>query len=287
MLENVEKIIKKAKEGKYAIPQFNINDSTSAKFILEVCQEKKAPVILGCSEGALKYMGGPTIVVGIVKGLIKDLNITIPVVLHLDHGGSVEMCKKVIDAGFTSVMYDGSKLPIEQNVKNTLEVVSYAKKHNATVEAEVGTVGGTEDGVTGGVRYASLEECIKISKTGITMLAASLGSVHGFYHGEPNLGFKEMEIYAKKTNLPLVLHGGSGIPDEQIKKAIKSGETKININTEIQNAFNKGIEKYYKEKLNTSETGYMLKNITGKYAIPFAKKIVEEKIELFENYDKA
>ncbi|BDV02486.1 MAG: fructose-1,6-bisphosphate aldolase, class II [Candidatus Hepatoplasma vulgare] len=287
MLENVEKVIQKAKKGKYAIPQFNINDSTSAKFILEVCEEKKAPVILGCSEGALKYMGGPTVAVNLVKGLIKDLNITIPVILHLDHGQSIASCKKAIDAGFTSVMYDGSTLPIEQNVKNTIEVVEYARKHNATVEAEVGTVGGTEDGITGGVRYASLDECIKMSKTGISMLAASLGSVHGFYHGEPKLGFTEMETYAKETNLPLVLHGGSGIPDDQIKRAIMSGEAKININTEIQNAFNQGIAKYYKEKLNLNETGYMLKNITGKYAIPFAKAIVAEKIELFGNYNKA
>ncbi|CRX37069.1 / iolJ / 6-phospho-5-dehydro-2-deoxy-D-gluconate aldolase /:559605 Reverse [Candidatus Hepatoplasma crinochetorum] len=287
MLSNAKKILNDAKKGKYAVGQYNINNLEWTKATLEVCQEMKAPVILGTSEGAVKYMGGFNAIVGMVEGLIKDLKITIPVVLHLDHGQSVENCKKAIDAGYKSVMFDGSNLDINENVKRTKEVVNYANKHNASVEAEVGTVGGNEDGVVGGINYASLKECESIADTGITMLAASLGSVHGHYEGKPKLGFDEMVKYAKATNLPLVLHGGSGIPDDQIKKAIASGEAKINVNTEIQEAFTKGIRKYIEEKLDRKGTGYDPRKVIGTYAYKNMKETVSEKIKLFGTANKA
>lgn len=287
MLSNAKKILNDAKKGKYAVGQYNINNLEWTKAVLEVSQEKKAPVILGTSEGAVKYMGGFNAIVGMVEGLMKDLKITVPVVLHLDHGQSVENCKKAMDAGYKSVMFDGSELEINENVKRTQEVVNYANKHNASVEAEVGTVGGTEDGIVGGINYASLEECERITTTGITMLAASLGSVHGHYQGTPKLGFKEMSKYAKATNLPLVLHGGSGIPNDQIKKAIGCGEAKINVNTEIQEAFAKGIRKYIEEKLDQKGTGYDPRKIIGTYAYKYMKETVSEKIKLFGTANKA
>ncbi|BDV03758.1 MAG: fructose-1,6-bisphosphate aldolase, class II [Candidatus Hepatoplasma scabrum] len=287
MLSNAKKILNDAKKGKYAVGQYNINNLEWTKAVLETCQEMKAPVILGTSEGAVKYMGGFHAIVGMVEGLMKDLKITIPVVLHLDHGQSVENCKKAIDAGYKSVMFDGSSLNIKENVLKTKEVVEYANKHQASVEAEVGTVGGNEDGVVGGINYASLSECESIAATGITMLAASLGSVHGHYVGKPKLGFKEMEIYAKATNLPLVLHGGSGIPNEQITKAIAAGEAKINVNTEIQEAFAKGIRRYIEEKLDQKGMGYDPRKIIGTYAYKNMKDTVAEKITLFGTKNKA
>lgn len=281
MIENGKKWIVIANKKHFAIPQFNINNLEWAKAILEEANRLKSPIFLATSEGAVKYMGGFDTVYGITKGLIKDLKIEIPVFLHLDHGSSFESCKNAIDAGYSSVMIDGSSLPIEENLKLTKKVVDYAKKHDVMVEAEVGTVGGEEDGIIGGVKYASLEECLSMADIGINMLAASLGSVHGHYKGEPKLGFEEMKLYSEKTKLPLVLHGGSGIPDFQIKKAIEMGESKININTEIQEAYAKGIRKYIEEKKDLTGKGFDPRKLIGTYAYPNMKKIVEEKILLF------
>jgi len=287
MLVNAKKMLIKAKAGKYAVAQININNLEWAKATLEVAQENESPIILGVTSGAAKYMGGFKTVVKMVEGLIDELNIKVPVAIHLDHGGTVKIAKEAIDAGFTSVMYDGSEDPIKKNVKDTTTVVKYAKTKDVSVEAEVGTVGGTEDGVTGGVNYASLEQCEMIAKSGIDFLAASLGSVHGDYVGEPNLGFAEMSEYSKATNLPLVLHGGSGIPEAMIKKAIAAGEAKINVNTELQQVFAKGIRKYIEENKDQKGTGFDPRKLIGTYAYPNMKKVVLDKIILFGSKNKA
>ena len=250
-LVNMVNMLTKAKEGKYAVGQFNINNLEWTKTILLTAQELNSPVILGVSEGAAKYMGGFNAVTGMVKGLIKDLNITVDVAIHLDHGQSFENCKKALDAGFTSVMIDGSHHPIDENIKMTKEVVDYAHAMGASVEAEVGTVGGNEDGVIGGIKYADLNECVRLVKeAGVDALAPALGSVHGPYQGEPVLGFVEMEAIGKATDMPLVLHGGTGIPDDKIQKAISCGTCKINVNTECQLAFNKILREFLADEKN-------------------------------------
>ncbi len=248
MLVNMTEMLNKAKDGKYAVGQFNINNLEWTRRILEAAEEMKAPVILGVSEGAAKYMGGFKTVCGMVKGMLEDLKISVPVAIHLDHGQSFENCKKAIDAGFTSVMIDGSHHPIDENIKMTKEVVDYAHAKGVSVEAEVGTVGGNEDGVIGGIKYADLNECVRLVKeAGVDCLAPALGSVHGPYKGEPVLGFVEMEAIKEATNMPLVLHGGTGIPDEMIKRAISCGTSKINVNTECQLAFHAEIKKVLSE----------------------------------------
>ena len=240
-LVNMCEMLKKAHEGHYAVGQFNINNLEWVSAILDECNELKCPVILGVSEGAIKYMGGCDTIVGMVKGYIKDNNITVPVALHVDHGSSFEVCKKAIDAGFTSVMIDASHHSLDENIKITKQVVDYAHARNVSVEAELGHVGGQEDNVVSqGVLYADKNECLKLVKeAGIDCLAPALGSVHGPYHGEPKLGFKEMEEINELVKIPLVLHGGSGIPDFQLKMAIDRGTSKINVNTENQQAFAK------------------------------------------------
>ena len=238
-LVSMKEMLLKAKEGKYAVGQFNINNLEWTYTILGKCQEINAPVILGVSEGAVRYMGGFHVVADMVKAVIKDKNITIPVALHLEHGSSFEICKAALDAGFTSVMIDASHHSFEENIRITKEVCEYAKKTGASVEAELGKVGGQEDDVVAETMYADFDECVKLAaETGIDALAPALGSVHGPYHGEPKLGFDEMKAIgdALKTT-PLVLHGGSGIPDEQIKRAIACGTCKINVNTEFQQAW--------------------------------------------------
>jgi fructose-bisphosphate aldolase class II len=233
-------MLNKALEGKYAVGQYNINNLEWTQAILGAAEQEKSPVILGVSEGAARHMGGFTTVVKMVEGLIIDMNITVPVAIHLDHGSSFDKCKAAIDAGFTSVMIDGSHHPIDENIEMTKKVVEYAHAKGVSVEAEVGTVGGQEDDVIGGIMYAKLDECVRIVKeTGIDTLAPALGSVHGPYHGEPNLGFKEMEEIRDATNIPMVLHGGTGIPEHDIKKAISLGTSKINVNTENQIVFAK------------------------------------------------
>lgn len=235
-LVNMKQMLIDARAGHYAVGQFNINNVEWVGAILDKCQELKTPVILGVSEGAKKYMGGWRVVVGIVDGYIRDNNITIPVALHLDHGSSFESCRDAINAGFSSVMIDASHHPLEENIKIVKQVVDYAHARDVSVEAELGHVGGQEDNVVSqGVIYADPNECVKlVSATGVDCLAPALGSVHGPYHGEPKLGFDEMENINNLLGIPLVLHGGSGIPDEQIRKAIDRGTAKINVNTECQ-----------------------------------------------------
>lgn len=237
---NMVDMLNKARSGHYAVGQFNINNLEWTKTILLTAQKLSSPVILGVSEGAAKYMGGFKTVANMAKGLVEDLNITVDVAIHLDHGSSFEKCKQAIDAGFTSVMIDGSHHPIDENIKMTKEVVDYAHARGVSVEAEVGTVGGQEDGVNGGISYADLNECVRIVKEAhVDCLAPALGSVHGPYKGEPKLGFVEMEAINNAVNVPLVLHGASGIYDDLIKRSIELGTCKINVNTECQQEFNK------------------------------------------------
>ncbi|OLO27874.1 fructose-1,6-bisphosphate aldolase, class II [Alkalihalophilus pseudofirmus] len=238
-LVSMKEMLNKALKEGYAVGQFNINNLEWTQAILDAAEQEKSPVILGVSEGAARYMGGFKVVTAIVKALIEESNITVPVAIHLDHGSSFEKCKAAIDAGFTSVMIDASHSPFEENVKVTRQVVEYAHERGVSVEAELGTVGGQEDDVVAeGVIYADPRECQELVKrTDIDCLAPALGSVHGPYKGEPNLGFKEMDEICKTIDLPLVLHGGTGIPTEQIKKSISLGTAKINVNTENQIAF--------------------------------------------------
>ena len=230
-----EMMIKGKKEG-YAIGQFNLNNLEYAQAILQAAEEEQSPVILGVSEGAARYMGGFTTVVNMVKGLMHDYKTTVPVAIHLDHGSSFEKCKEAIEAGFTSVMIDASAKPLAENIEITKNVVEYAHAHGVSVEAELGVVGGEEDDViANGVIYADPAECKElVEKTAIDCLAPALGSVHGPYKGEPKLGFEEMEIISGQSDLPLVLHGGTGIPTKDIQRAISLGTAKINVNTESQ-----------------------------------------------------
>jgi fructose-bisphosphate aldolase, class II len=244
-LVSMTEMLNKAKEGKYAVGQYNINNLEWTYAILTAAEREQSPVILGVSEGAAKYMGGFNTVVKMVEGLLIDLKITVPVAIHLDHGSSYDVCKAAIDAGFTSVMIDASHDPFEQNVETTKKVVDYAHSKGVSVEAELGTVGGQEDHVVGDIIYADPAECKElVERTGIDFLAPALGSVHGPYKGEPKLGFDEMEQIGNETNVPLVLHGGTGIPTEQIQKAIARGTAKINVNTENQIAFNKAVREF-------------------------------------------
>ena len=239
-LVSMKEMLIKAREGHYAVGQFNINNVEWTSAILDKCQELNTPVILGVSEGAMRYMGGWNTVVGLVRGYIIDKNITVPVALHLDHGSCFESCKAAIDAGFTSVMIDASHYPFEENIAITKKVVEYAHLRGVSVEAELGKVGGQEDDVVAESMYADKDECKElVEKTGIDCLAPALGSVHGPYHGEPKLGFKEMAEINELLGMPLVLHGGSGIPDDQLRKAIDRGTAKINVNTESQQAWAK------------------------------------------------
>jgi 6-phospho-5-dehydro-2-deoxy-D-gluconate aldolase len=232
-LVSMREMLLKAKAGSYAVGQYNINGLAFAQSFLQAANEERAPIILAASDRLVDYLGGFKTIAAMVKSLMEEMDITVPVALHLDHGMDVERCKKAIDAGFTSVMIDGSHHSIDVNIEMTKMVVDYAQKSGVSVEAEVGTVGGTEDGLVGGIQYANPHECTRIVKeTEIDALAAALGSVHGPYQGEPKLGFEEMELISNMTNVPLVLHGGSGIPLHQIKKAIELGHAKINVNTE-------------------------------------------------------
>ncbi|MFC0272445.1 class II fructose-bisphosphate aldolase [Metabacillus herbersteinensis] len=235
-LVSMTEMLIKAKDEGYAVGQFNLNNLEFTQAILQAAEEEKSPVILGVSEGAARYMGGFKTVVSIVKGLMEDYNTTVPVAIHLDHGSSYDKCKAAIDAGFTSVMIDASHHPFEENIETTSKVVEYAHSKGVSVEAELGVVGGQEDDVVAeGVIYADPKECDELVKrTGIDCLAPALGSVHGPYKGEPNLGFKEMEEIGKLTNMPLVLHGGTGIPTKDIQKSVSFGTAKINVNTESQ-----------------------------------------------------
>ena len=282
-LVSMKDMLIKAKAEKYAVGQFNINNLEFTQAILQAAQAENSPVILGVSEGAGKYMGGFVSVVYMVKGLIESYNITVPVAIHLDHGSSFEKCKEAIDAGFTSVMIDASHHSFEENVKITKEVVEYAHAHGVSVEAELGTVGGEEDGVTGGIIYADPAECkAMVEQTAIDCLAPALGSVHGPYKGEPKLGFAEMEQIGNETGMPLVLHGGTGIPDEQIQRAISLGTAKINVNTENQIAATKAVREFLNNNPNVYDP--------RKYLIPAREAIKETvigKMRVFGSSQKA
>lgn len=283
MLVNAKDLLNKAKIEKYAVAHLNINNLEWAKYILEETQSLNSPIILGVSLGAVKYMGGFNVVRSIVSSLIRDLNITIPVVLHLDHGTSFEACKSAIDAGFTSVMIDASKLSIEENIKVTKQVVEYAKQFDVSVESEVGAIGGDEDGVANELAYAKLEHCIRIAReTNIDFLAPALGSVHGLYKGEPKLDFEKMMEVNNEVNIPLVLHGGTGINDELIKKAISCGITKINVNTELQIEWTKGVRQF----IATDSSQYDPRHIIGS-GEENVKTAIRKKILLFGSNNKA
>jgi len=282
MLVNTKEMLEKARIGKYAIPHFNINNLEWTRFILEECDKNNSPVILGVSEGAAKYMGGFNVVSAMVRELIKSLDIKVPVALHLDHGSSVESCINAIDNGFTSVMIDASKYDLDENIRITKEVVEYAKKYNVTVEAEVGHIGGTEDGNTSELAYAKVEDAVRLYKeTNIDSIAPALGSVHGLYKGEPKLDFDKMKEIAELTSIPLVLHGGTGIDDEKIRKAIESGICKLNINTELQIEWTNEVKKY----INSTDEYDPRKIIkSGEVAI---KNAIKNKIELLGSLNRS
>lgn len=287
MLVSAKEMMIKARDGRYAVGQFNINNLEWTKAVLTTAQENNSPVILGVSEGAGKYMGGYKTVVGMVKGMIEELNITVPVAIHLDHG-SYEGALKAMDAGFSSIMFDGSHYGIEENTEKTLDIVRRASEKNLSVEAEVGSIGGEEDGVVGTGEIADPEECAKIASLGITMLAAGIGNIHGKYpENWKGLNFEVLEQIHKATgDMPLVLHGGTGIPEDMIKTAISLGVSKINVNTECQWSFQKATRKYIEEGKDLVGKGFDPRKLLapGYEAI---KETVKEKMELFGSVNKA
>ena len=287
MLVNTKDMLKKAKEGHYAVGQFNINNLEWTKSILLAAEETKSPVILGVSEGAGKYMTGYKTVVGMVNGMIEELNITVPVALHLDHG-SYEGALKCIEAGFSSVMFDGSKYPIDENVAKTKELVELCSKKGISVEAEVGSIGGEEDGVVGAGEFADPMECKKIADLGVDILAAGIGNIHGKYpENWPGLSFETLDEIQKLTKeMPLVLHGGTGIPDDMIKKAINLGVAKINVNTECQLVFAEATRKYIEEGKDLEGKGYVPRKLLAPGAAAIKDKVIE-KIKLFGSDGKA
>ncbi len=287
MLVSAKEMLTKAKAGKYAVGQFNINNLEWTKAVLLTAEELKSPVILGVSEGAGKYMCGYTTIVGMVKGMIAELGITVPVALHLDHG-SYEGAKKCIEAGFSSVMFDGSHYPIDENIAKTKELVALADSLGISVEAEVGAIGGEEDGVVGNGEVADPAECKMIADLGVTMLAAGIGNIHGKYPANwAGLNFDVLAKISELTgDMPLVLHGGTGIPAEMIQKAISLGVSKINVNTECQLAFAAATRKYIEAGKDLEGKGFDPRKLLapGTEAI---KATVKEKMELFGSVGKA
>lgn len=287
MLVSAKEMLLKAKKEKYAVGQFNINNLEWTKAVLLTAQECNSPVILGVSEGAGKYMCGYKTVVGIVKGMIEELGITVPVALHLDHG-SFEHALKVIEAGFSSVMFDGSHYSIEENIEKTKEVIRLAHEKGLSVEAEVGSIGGEEDGVVGGGEVADVAECKMIADLGVDMLAAGIGNIHGKYpENWAGLRFDVLEKISEETSpMPLVLHGGTGIPADMIQKAISLGVSKINVNTECQLSFAEATRKYVEAGKDLEGKGFDPRKLLapGTEAI---KATVKEKMELFGSVNKA
>jgi fructose-bisphosphate aldolase class II len=286
-LVSSKEMLEKAKAGKYAVGQFNINNLEWTKAILETAQENNSPAILGVSEGAGKYMGGFRTVVGMVKGLIEELGITVPISLHLDHG-TYEGAKKCINAGFSSIMFDGSSLPFEENIEKTKELVAACDILGLSLEAEVGAIGGEEDGVVGMGECADPEECKKIADLGITMLAAGIGNIHGVYpEGWPGLRFDVLDDIQKLTgDMPLVLHGGTGIPDDMIKKAISLGVSKINVNTECQIVFAEKTREYIEAGKDKQGKGFDPRKLLAPGTAAIKAK-VKEKMEVFGSINKA
>ena len=287
MLVSAKEMLDKAVEGHYAVGQFNINNLEWTKSILLTAEELKSPVILGVSEGAGKYMTGFKTVAAMVKAMMEELNITVPVALHLDHG-TYEGCYKCIKAGFSSIMFDGSHYPIAENVEKTKELVAITKALGMSLEAEVGAIGGEEDGVIGAGECADPDECKAIADLGVNMLAAGIGNIHGKYPANwKGLSFETLEaVKAKVGNMPLVLHGGTGIPEDMIKKAISLGVAKINVNTECQLAFAAATRKYIEEGKDLEGKGFDPRKLLapGTEAI---KQTVREKITLFGSAGKA
>ena len=286
-LVSAKEMLQKAKAGHYAVGQFNINNLEWTKAILLTAEECKSPVILGVSEGAGKYMTGYKTVVGMVNGMLEELNITVPVALHLDHG-SYEGAKKCIEAGFSSIMFDGSHLPFEENVEKTKELVAICNEKGMSIEAEVGSIGGEEDGVVGMGECADPQECKAIADLGVTMLAAGIGNIHGKYpENWAGLQFDVLDDIQKLTGeMPLVLHGGTGIPEDMIKKAISLGVSKINVNTECQISFAEATRKYIEAGKDLEGKGFD----TRKLLAPGAEAIkatVKEKMEIFGSIGKA
>ena len=287
MLVSAEEMLKKAKAGKYAVGQFNINNLEWTKSILLTAQECNSPVILGVSEGAGKYMCGYKTVVGMVNGMLEELNITVPVALHLDHG-SYEGAKACIEAGFSSIMFDGSHYPIEENVAKTKELVAICKEKGMSIEAEVGSIGGEEDGVIGAGECADPKECKMIADLGVTMLAAGIGNIHGKYpENWAGLSFETLDAVQQLTGqMPLVLHGGTGIPEDMIKKAISLGVSKINVNTECQLSFAAATRKYIEAGKDLEGKGFDPRKLLAPGAEAI-KATVKEKMELFGSVGKA
>ena len=287
MLVSAKEMLIKAKAGKYAVGQFNINNLEWTKAILLTAQEMNSPVILGVSEGAGKYMGGYDVIVGMVNGMIKDMGITVPVALHLDHG-TYEACYKCIEAGFSSIMFDGSHYPIEENVAKTQELVKVCAEKGMSLEAEVGAIGGEEDGVVGMGECADPDECKMIADLGVNMLAAGIGNIHGKYPANwQGLSFDTLDAIQQKTgDMPLVLHGGTGIPADMIKKAISLGVAKINVNTECQLAFAAATRKYIEEGKDLVGKGFDPRKILAP-GVEAIKATVREKMELFGSVNKA
>ena len=287
MLVSAKEMLTKAKEGHYAVGQFNINNLEWAKSILLTAQEMNSPVILGESEGAGKYMCGYKTIVGMINGMIEELKITVPVALHLDHG-TYEHCYKCIEAGFSSIMFDGSHYPIEENIEKTKELVKVAAEKGLSLEAEVGSIGGEEDGVVGAGECADPAECKMIADLGVTMLAAGIGNIHGKYpENWAGLSFDTLAKVQEKTGkMPLVLHGGTGIPEDMIKKAIDLGVSKINVNTECQLAFAAATRKYVEEGKDLQGKGFDPRKLLAPGAEAI-KATVKEKIELFGSANKA
>lgn len=287
MLVSATEMLKKAKEGHYAVGHFNINNLEWTKSVLLTAQELNSPVILGVSEGAGKYMTGFKTVAAMVKAMDEELGITVPVALHLDHG-TYEGCYKCIKAGFTSIMFDGSHYPIEENVAKTTELVNVAHALGLSIEAEVGAIGGEEDGVIGAGECADPNECKMIADLGVDMLAAGIGNIHGKYPANwAGLSFETLDAVQQKTGaMPLVLHGGTGIPDDMIKKAIDLGVSKINVNTECQLVFQEATRKYIEEGKDLQGKGFDPRKLLAPGAQAICDK-VKEKIELFGSVNKA
>lgn len=287
MLVSAKEMLNKAREGKYAVGQFNINNLEWTKAVLLTAQENNSPVILGVSEGAGKYMGGYKTVVGMVNGMLEELKITVPVALHLDHG-SYDGALKVIEAGFSSVMFDGSHYSIEENIAKTKEIVEIANAKGISVEAEVGSIGGEEDGVVGTGEVADPAECKLIADLGVDMLAAGIGNIHGQYpENWAGLSFDALEAINNLTGtMPLVLHGGTGIPADMIQKAISLGVSKINVNTECQLAFAAATREYIEAGKDLQGKGFDPRKVLGP-GFEAIKATVKEKMELFGSVNQA
>ena len=287
MLVSAKEMLNKAREGKYAVGQFNINNLEWTKAILLTAQEQQSPVILGVSEGAGKYMCGYSTIVGMVNGMINELGITVPVALHLDHG-SFEGAKACINAGFSSIMFDGSHYPIEENIAKTTALVNACDVLGISLEAEVGSIGGEEDGVVGMGECADPDECKAVADLGVTMLAAGIGNIHGKYpENWAGLSFETLEAVKDKVgDMPLVLHGGTGIPADMIKKAISLGVAKINVNTECQLAFQEATRKYVEEGKDLQGKGFDPRKLLAP-GFEAIKATVKEKMELFGSIGKA